>query len=195
MILVKNLILPLTILGVYDLFFSRFFIGRWFNIHFFANAIITLLATTPTALLNDNVVNVVDVASAVHLYHALFFKLKGHDLFHHALFVPMLSLVGNWYYPTNQRLVKNTALFICGLPGMVTYFLLVLKKNGLVTDRCEKTVTMYLNLFMRCPGLLYATLNELPSTLIGWCCLGLINFNGIYYAKEAYNAYVKAISK
>eukprot|EP01104_Vermistella_antarctica_P020410 TRINITY_DN8714_c0_g1_i1.p1 TRINITY_DN8714_c0_g1~~TRINITY_DN8714_c0_g1_i1.p1 ORF type:complete len:113 (+),score=19.56 TRINITY_DN8714_c0_g1_i1:177-515(+) len=45
---------------------------------------------------------------------------------------------------------------MCGLPGGIDYFLLVLVKHGLIDKMTEKDINRFLNLLIRWPGMFLA---------------------------------------
>ena len=130
----------------------------------------------------------ISMINAVHLYHVLVFKLNADELFHHALFLPLVGGPGQWY---EWGALRSTLAFgISGLPGGIDYFMLVGVKGGRVSRTRQKQVSAALNQWLRAPlivletGVHYlawrydTTMVPLPvNLLVG----GLAFFNALYY--------------
>ena len=118
---------------------------RWFFIHALANAVtcafalpdLIAVARWPLCAMASPVLSWIPTyaASAVHLFHltVYFFELRTEDIVHHLLFGGVLGVMNcawAWGKVTNHLL-----FFITGLPGGVTYALLVLVKLGKCVSR------------------------------------------------------------
>jgi hypothetical protein len=125
------------------------------------------------------------IINSVHVYHMTGgFKLSPADYFHHLLFIPTLGFPGQAF--SWGPLANWQAFFISGLPGGIDYLLLGLYATGDRTrelstcwrcpahvpclhvraSRCkigridhmvEKRVNANLNIWLRAPGILAAT--------------------------------------
>jgi hypothetical protein len=130
----------------------------------------------------------ISMINAVHLYHVLMFKLSKDELFHHALFLPLVGGPGQWYH---WGALRSTLSFgISGLPGGIDYAMLVAVKGGHVSRERQKRVSAAVNLWLRAPlivleaGVHYLawrygnTVVPLPiNAMVG----GLAFFNALYY--------------
>lgn len=209
----------LGILAVIDVLVARHTAHRWFCIHAVANAFVVATALPGlAATLSDplhamdgrvfpNVVSLwaagsmfpISMVNAVHLYHVLAFKLNPDELFHHALFLPLVGGPGQWY---EWGALRSTLAFgISGLPGGIDYFMLVGVKGGRVSRLLQKQVSAALNQWLRTPlivlevGVHYlawrydTTVVPLPvNVLVG----GLAFFNALYYLGSSLRSYERA---
>ena len=187
--------------------------ARWFSLHAICNAINTICAFNvvtyalyqPVHLTIDNEIysnKLISINSiwptvytiALHIYHIIFFKLRYQDFIHHICFVPFLLC--NLSYQ-----VKNlTIFFACGLPGMITYILLSLKRYNIISKKTEKQISFYQNLWLRAPGLLFSAFSVfyshlysqkiLPMNLYftGGICL-IASINGMFYLQQISRTY------
>lgn len=184
--------------------------ARWFFIHALANAItagfalpdLIAVARAPLCAMVSPLWSWVPsyAASAVHLFHltVYFFELRTEDIVHHLLFgvcLCTLNFALDWGKVTNHML-----FFITGLPGGITYALLVLVKLGKLKALREKQWSAALNTWLRAPGLCWFT------GVVGACaahhflwvpmwavavCIGLAFINGVYYGRQALENYVQ----
>lgn len=183
---------------------------RWFFIHALANAIVCIFgwgdvvsaATRPLCALASPTLSWVPsyAAGAVHLFHLVvyWFHLRQEDIVHHLVFGVLLSIL-NFSYAWG-RATNHLLFFITGLPGGLTYALLVLVKLGKLKPLREKGWTAHLNTWVRAPGLMWfvsvlaANLAHgfyfVPSWTV-WACIALAFANGTYYGKQALENYVQ----
>lgn len=120
------------------------------------------------------------------------FNLNSADYFHHLLFIPLLGFPGQvlrW-----GAVEPAGAIFISGLPGGVSYFLLGLQKMGLCKPVVEKRITANMNAWIRLPGILINSFIVYQALLYGrhtlplWAPLLhviLPPYNGILYGKQS----------
>ena len=90
----------------------------------------------------------------VHAYHTWREQrsLKLIDLIHH---IPMICIVIPSSFCTVPGYILNLAhFFIMGLPGAIDYFLLTMVSLGHIDKMREKRINMYLNVYIRSPGLI-----------------------------------------
>jgi len=139
-------------------------------------------------------------AGAVHMFHLVvyFFELRTEDIVHHLLFGVLLSIMNfswSWGQVTNQLL-----FFITGLPGGITYALLVMVKLGKLKALREKGWSASLNTWLRAPGLVWfvAVVGSclahgwyFAPTWAVWLCILLAFINGTYYGRQALENYVQ----
>ena len=159
----------LVILAVVDFAIARRTAHRWFFVHAVANAVVVVTALALPGLaatlddplhamdgrLAPNVVSMwapgsmvpISMINAVHLYHVLFFNLNTDELFHHALFLPLVGGPGQYY---EWGALRSTLAFaISGLPGGIDYLMLVGVKGGHVSRARQKQVSAALNQWLR----------------------------------------------
>ena len=83
--------------------------------------------------------------SGFHIYHMLVFtNLSTEDLVHHVvscLFVPIIGCICPY-----GKIVAVCNLGMCGIPGMIDYFLLACVKHDIV----ERTTEKFKGIFRRC---------------------------------------------
>lgn len=130
----------------------------------------------------------------IHIYHVLFYDLSKEDIFHHLMFVSLLTVPGYYY---EWGIVRNCNLFfICGLPGGLIYALLTLQKCGYFKHVNEKYFSAFMNIVIRCPGCLFCTAIMLicfikkeygANTIAFLIQLILTPFNAIYYMIQSIN--------
>lgn len=183
---------------------------RWFFIHALANAIVCVFsfgdllsaAARPLCALASPTLSWVPSysAGAVHFFHLVVYwrHLRSEDIVHHLVFGVLLSILNfsfAWGRATNFLL-----FFITGLPGGITYALLVLVKLGKLKALREKGWTAQLNTWVRAPGLVWfvgmvqANLAHGFYFVPTWtmvACIALAFSNGTYYGKQALENYVE----
>lgn len=186
---------------------------RWFFLHAITNFLVSLVSVKSViACIKDPVnmkfeknLQIYDINSiynfwpsdlilSLHIYHILFFKLKNSDIFHHLVFIPfcMLNICNN---------IKNIcAFFTCGFPGFITYISLILSKNKYIYPLTEKKISVFQNMFLRMPGILFFVFSIVYSKLynrekneesfykIFVVCVFSI-FNSFYYLQQIIGSY------
>ena len=86
--------------------------------------------------------------AALHIYHLIFYKISYDEIYHHILSVYF------HFYPLNKFLL-GSLFFMTGLPGGLTYLMLILVKYGYMQKLTEKRISKNLNLWCRMPGILF----------------------------------------
>jgi hypothetical protein len=182
---------------------------RWPALHALGNAVVCALALpgviaclgNPAHCMDTNVFppthaaadsSVIVVVIAMHAYHAACFSLTPADRFHHALFIPVMSVVGflfQW-----GALLNFVAFFVCGLPGMLDYTAICLCHAGAIEPDARRRTTERLSVWIRAPALLFgATLQyvalahgttTVPPAVNAGCAV-LLAFNAMYYASSS----------
>lgn len=199
---VKWVLYSLTSLNLYDVLFASKFEGRWFNVHFFGNMIVSACAlpdviryvNSPYEALipseNVNLTSIIPVTMilATHLYHIIKFNLTSEDKFHHYVFIPFVCLPGCIFSTTIPKQINFISFFMSGFPGGIIYGLLTCVKNGWITRDTERRMSMYINNYIRMPGLLFgvfttycAWANGHVNGFIATPLCSLIAYNAIYY--------------
>ena len=145
---------------------------------------------------------VVSMIGAIHVFHALFYKLTAADIFHHVAFVIFNQIAIFWPllagWPSSHNIQWGPAInmlnfFVCGLPGGLDYLFLCWTKDGHMTRARQKTLQAALNVWCRCPGicatvtiiLFEARRNweDIPTgaQVISLTAFILIGYNGLHY--------------
>ncbi len=160
--------------------------SRWFSLHTFGNMIVTITSLSgfietlrdpmnaansevwpdSTSLCSPASVIPTVMINAIHLYHILFFKLNKIDVFHHALFIPLIGMPGQIF---EWGVAKNfLTIAISGFPGGIDYFNLVLVKHKKMSKIKQKHISSFLNLWIRAPIICFSV---------------FINYNAYIYDK------------
>ena len=187
--------------------------ARWFALHAAANALVVafgardvaaFFASPLCAMLSAHSSWVPShLAFALHAYHLVAFtSLRGEDIAHHLIFAfPTLLLDFSWAW---GRVVNVFLFWVTGLPGGITYVLLVLVKTGRMTPLREKQISAGLNTWLRAPGLvIFSTvvfaaelhgLTRVPAPAAFFCAV-LAAVNGLFYGEQATRSFAKWASK
>ena len=212
-----NIILTLGISFSTDKIFS--FIIRpeckYFCMHVLLNLYICYITyqSTITFFLNpitnydffsEDGVKSASIVIGFHLYHILTEKLSLEDKMHHIVTVfitgstALIKPCGNILAAIN--------FIMCGLPGGIDYFLLVLVKYNIITKLVEKYINRWLNLIIRMPCMMlcfwYSMLNlyynniTIENDYLNITSVILMTINSIYYCnKTVGNYHVRAYEK
>lgn len=144
---------------------------RWFFIHFIVNLYITIYGFNDVKYSITNMLDCSEkdwvngfqlyiAACALHLYHIFHFNLNKMDWLHHIL-MALISIPITLLYNTKCTSVVGI-WFTSGLPGAIDYFVLWLVKMKYCSVKFEKTLYIYINVWLRSPGCIYATLLQIP---------------------------------
>eukprot|EP00941_MAST-03F_sp_MAST-3F-sp1_P003275 g3275.t1 len=197
--------------------------ARWFLLHGIGNMIVVVLSfpdfywvvKNPPAAMSVQHCSTLPfpactdwapaVIIAVHFYHIIGFSLDANDIFHHALFVPVIGGI-RFIYPWGTC-ANILCFFISGLPGGVDYFLLAAVKGGAMHPMTEKRINCSINTWIRGPGITFfstiATMcwfypspdtkaEDVMPLLVFVPSFFVVNFNGQYYAQRVIgNYYIK----
>jgi hypothetical protein len=92
---------------------------------------------------------------SLHLFHILtcFKNLSIVDWMHHLISCLFVGIIGEVY--VHGPIINYFLFFLCGLPGGVDYYLLTFNKYGLIERIKEKKINVYLNMWIRVPGVLF----------------------------------------
>lgn len=93
-------------------------------------------------------IEVCSFLGALHVYHLIFYKISFDEIYHH-----ILSIYFH-FYPVNKFLLASL-FFMTGLPGGITYVMLILIKYNYISKITEKIISKNLNLWCRLPGILF----------------------------------------
>jgi len=185
--------------------------GHWFLLHAVGNTISVLVSLqdvidiarspvssmlTPTRSQWPN-----SIVLSVHFYHLVGFRksLRAEDYIHHGIFVGILGTLGVLMKGYWGIIGSWPCFFLSGLPGGITYYMLVCVKQGWMNSLTEKKHTSTINTYIRSPGAIihmwnlminyhYGTHHLKNSPYAGFfligCCL-LYFGNGQYYGAQA----------
>ena len=179
---------------------------QWFAIHVWSNLLITLLVgPTSIHLLKDPCANIespttpytllaFETVSVIHIYHMIFFKCNAADYFHHITFVTPLLLLRFFVAPMLGNSIALNLLFVCGFPGGIDYFCLILVECKLMKKKTRVELSCTINNWIRAPGsVLAATLHYLRFLVLEKNIRAYITFaigcltsyvNGHYYLQQ-----------
>ncbi len=187
---------------------------RWFLVHTYINTLATIYNFHDTYLCFSNPMLypalpmsagsffATDMVVWGHLYHILVFYpyLKPNEWFHHII---MMSINGVSVYFLHNKAQAASAFFLCGLPGMIDYFLLWCVKMKFLEPKIEKLVYLFITTYIRSPGAVIVSYASIPylmncptwgMTLYGSLLVGLNFWNGQYYMMRScidYGSYIK----
>lgn len=186
---------------------------QWYLLHAIINTIIVILTLDDTILtltdpldstLSDFSLYPIFYAITLHLHHIII-SLKYMtviDWCHHlisCMFVGFLTL-----HFIKGRIINYTLFFLCGLPGGIDYYLLAMKKYGLIHKKTEKYINVYLNMWIRLPGILYGCFigwfeimynDNNYNILLSLLIIILNAFNSIYFATRVVKNYGEYLEK
>lgn len=182
--------------------------ARWFALHAAVNAVVVafsardvaaFLAKPLCAMLSAHSSWVPSHSGlALHAYHLVgFTSLRAEDIAHHVIFaLPMALLDFSFAW---GRMVNFFLFWVTGLPGGITYALLVLVKTGRLSPLREKQISAGLNTWLRTPGLVIFSTVMCAAALHGltrvpdvaaYFCAALAATNGIFYGEQATRSFV-----
>ena len=176
---------------------------RWFQLHCACNWVIVawtwaewwalLWAPDPWVHVRTPTVNLeaMNLATALHVYHVLFWPLKPVDILHHVTSVFVCCPLMHYL----DTVVMSWHLLIgTGLPGGIDYLFLTLVKYEVVPALVEKRVNAWLNAYVRAPlgvvgsFLTFAYLRQTPAVWKQWAAgvvMATTYWNATYFAKRA----------
>ena len=149
--------------------------SHWFALHAVANAVICVLCAptllefgtpdfvfAPATSSDASLAVPWDAAwvAALHVYHLVgYARVSREDWLHHVLFVPYsqyLVLLPQWCGWTLRwgGVLQLQHFFVCGLPGMVDYACLALRRDKRLATSVQKRIQVKLNMWLRVPGIL-----------------------------------------
>lgn len=174
---------------------------RWFFIHFVINTFITIYGFHDLKFSLTNISQCVTkewtngielyiLVVVLHIYHIMHFKLNKLDWLHH---ISMAIISAPVIFIYNRKCTAVVGLwFTSGLPGAIDYLLLWLVKMGYYDKELEKKIYIYINVWLRSPGCIYATILQLNfinyidimsyKEILAYCWLIFILFwNGQFF--------------
>jgi len=193
-------------------FFNMEKITIWYLLHFICNMMVIYLTfdnikmcfTSPNECYNTDNFDSSALALTVglHTFHIVrdYKTLTIIDWLHHLISNWFMSFIGVYYY--HMPLWNCGAFFLCGLPGGIDYLLLFLYKMKKIDKMTEKHINVYLNNWIRLPGIIYSAslmnygyMSELINISQHLYLIGqfLTVFNAIYFAQRVtlnYGTYI-----
>lgn len=179
---------------------------KYFFAHVIHNIIVmgftipTILEVLSNPLMQDMYVFIPEkfcsFLAALHIYHLIFYKTGFDELYHHVLSVYF------HFYPLNRMLLASL-FFMTGLPGGITYLMLILVKYNLISKLTEKRISKNLNLWCRMPGILFFAsllilniyhnyiLNSIHPSYQDLITLFFMVWNPIHFTETIIESYVK----
>lgn len=145
---------------------------KWYFIHFAGNMAIAALTLNDTILTTLNPLQSMDtivswdlldcyqsypivIMSSLHIYHILVY-------FNEMILIDWIHHILNGFFGGSlcalfikAPIVNHGLFFMCGLPGGIDYGLLFLDKLGYISRKTEKNANVYLNNWMRAPGIIF----------------------------------------
>jgi hypothetical protein len=181
---------------------------RWFLIHAYINLLATVYNFSDTFLvlsqpdiypplqMSADSWYATNIVIMGHLYHMVVFYpyLKDHEWFHHII---MMGFNGVSIYILQNKAQAACAFFLCGLPGLIDYFMLWNIKMGWMDKRIEKDIYLYLTTYVRSPGAVMITYASIPHLysqyaneeygmfFYGSFLIGLNFWNGQHYMMKS----------
>ena len=201
--------------GIFDFILKKIVIekARYFCLHVILNSWVCYKVFDDTLDLLKNPNSALDLdyskegvlttsaIAAFHIYHILFFKkLSSDDYIHHLVSSILVGTIG--VLLPFGRLSSLCNFTLCGLPGGIDYFLLILLKYNIINKITEKKINRFLNLIIRWPimflcGYMFILninklnnkdLNTFSYTMMILALL-LHSFNAIYYCDRVIGNY------
>lgn len=203
-----------TMMVLFDKYLPSWVQGKYYLVHAVVNFIIllnsgsdminTYLNFDESMMSTTNFIPAMLVYS-LHFYHmiAYYNKLRFDDWLHHILMVfvslPIASFINS------GTLLNHSLFFLCGLPGMIDYFLLFLVRNKYIDRMTEKKVNKHLNLWIRAPGCISHTVltiiaymkykdslfNGRYDFIAMMITAVLVYWNGVYFMEQVVSDYKK----
>ena len=154
---------------------------RWYFIHSIGNAVISVLSLSDmlkvtkypigsfsggtaggSSLTNYRSYPII-VMSSMHLYHIVAYwrSMAPIDWIHHLLSGGVVGTACTFY--VRGPVVNHGLFFMCGLPGMIDYIMLVMSDFGLIDRMTEKRINSDINVWIRAPGILF-------NCFVAWVC-------------------------
>lgn len=177
--------------------------SRYFFAHFLHNILVAFF-TVPTikeVLINPIQNNqdlyilvpsyLTSILGALHIYHLTFYKIGFDEIFHH------IFAIYFHFFKLNKMLLASL-FFMTGLPGGITYLLLILVRYNFITKLTEKRISKHLNLWCRMPGILFFAsillLNMInnPFEIQNYLTIFYMFWNSIHFTKTITESYAIA---
>lgn len=138
--------------------------SRWFSLHTISNSLTTFYSFHDFINTWYDPVNAMsrlpnwrplNITITLHFYHMIFFdNLYWIDWLHH---IVMMYVAIYMYLTPITPCINSVIFFVNGLPGGIDYLLLILVKHKIIKPQTEKGINIYLNNWIRSPGILIST--------------------------------------
>jgi hypothetical protein len=208
-------VVALATLGLLDFVYASKTPARWFILHTAGNACVAIFSTVDLYRVVTDPLNVLKEKEAshiptgfvlaIHAYHVCgFSNLNWVDWVHHGLMVGLALplVIISQYGP----LMNYNNWFVCGVPGGLDYLMLTMVKLKMMEPLAEKRLNTLLNVWMRCPFLLFSSLfsylqfflqEDLPNYVIAAKigCMVLQTWNALYFTERVVGNYHVCIYK
>lgn len=185
----------------------------WFLLHFVGNMYVVYVSLERIALiLKQPIYEIVNytpyfdsliVICAMHLYHTLFFKLTGEDIFHHISFPCVAGILS--IYSTFGSYMALHSFAISGFPGGMVYLALFLENIGLISKETRQNIAVFMHVWIRAPILAFINFKSLlhffesQKTPFNYFCLIFESysciFNGMFYMEQVVRSNEKLMNK
>ena len=178
--------------------------SKWVHIHFWVNMIITWLTWSTVVdffacpLCDHQSHNLTPslLVLALHLYHVGWYPCVRLDYIHHIVMCSLLVIPLLAGEPAIIAFCNFVLFFMCGLPGGIDYFNMYLVYTDRLAGITEKRINSWLNIWLRAPGILFATFicwtkfmtDGLPLIYVLPCLLAFF-WNAQYFSREVCISY------
>jgi hypothetical protein len=182
--------------------------------HFIINCIITRLCfpyfltlfTDPFGIKDDYkeylyIQYTYPILASLHTYHLYncYKHIKYDEFIHHILTYIFWIIQNRMDHP----FYYVSLIWMSGVPGGLTYLMLFLQKNNIITSLQEKYYSMLLNIWVRAPGciiystLLYVRMNYLfgNSSYMHLFLIFFTMINGIHFSTTIIDSYYRSLLK
>lgn len=188
--------------------------GLYYLFHFLHNVVISFLTfhnvmeSFDTKLQGQGHLNpcVLPLIYALHSYHIVsysnYFRLD--DWMHHILSMGIAVPLTLWLFPS-KNLLGFSFFFTTGLPGGINYFNLFLYKNNWLTKQKQQRVNVFINSWIRCPGIvmncafilqyLYQSHLSCWMNMYGLVTFVILFWNGVYFQNIVLKSFFSNLNK
>ena len=175
--------------------------SRYFLAHIFHNILVAYFTTSTIKEIITNPIQenlythvpsyLTSILGALHIYHLIYYKISYDEIFHHifAIYFHFFEL---------NKLLLASLFFMTGIPGGITYLLLILVRYNFITKLTEKRISKHLNLWIRMPGILFFAFILLlnmfknPFNIQDYLTFFYMFWNSIHFSKTIIESYVQA---
>lgn len=150
--------------------------------------------------------HVLPLIYALHSYHIVSYHeyFRADDWYHHILSMGIAVPLTLLLFPS-RNLLGFSFFFTTGIPGGINYLNLFLYKNGFMTKEKQQRINVFLNAWIRCPGIImncalilqYLMLSKLDSflTFLGSITFAILFWNGVYFQNIVMKSFFLRLNK
>lgn len=214
-------------LGIHFLFFLLLFVtgdtilsrgtnlnGLYYLFHFIHNVVISFLTfhnvvdsfdmkLQGEGRLNDYVLPLI---YSLHCYHIVSYSnyFRTDDWLHHILSMGIAVPLTLWLFPS-KNLLGFSFFFTTGVPGGINYLNLFLYKNDFITKKIQQRMNVFINSWIRCPGIvmncafilqyLYNSHLSLSIKCYGLVTFAILFWNGVYFQNIVLKSFFSNLNK